>query len=765
MTKRALLTATHWGAYRIEAKQGRVTALHAFEEDSDPSPIGQGIIDALDAPTRIGAPMVRQSWLDNGPGTAGERRGEDPFVEIGWDEANRLVADELNRVRRDHGNQAIYAGSYGWASAGRFHHAQSQLKRFLNCIGGFTESKDTYSYAAAEVLVPHILGTFRGHLETMTSWESIAADCELLVAFGGMPLKNGQVSPGGSGAHIQKRGLLSARGAGTEFVNVSPLRSDVPDVVGAQWLALRPNTDVAFMLALAYVLVSEDLHDQAFLDRYTVGFDRFADYVMGVSDGVAKSPDWAAGICALPAEAFRTLARKMAACRTMISVALSLTRQDHGEHPFWAAITLAAMLGQIGLPGTGFGFGYCTMNHMGLNRQRLSFAALPQGTNPRAEFIPVARITDMLENPGGRFDYNGRRYEYPDIRLIWWAGGNPFHHHQDLNRLRRAWAGPETIIVNDWCWTASARHADIVLPCTTPLERSDIALTPKDPYQLVMDQAIAPVGQAQNDHDIFRAIAAEMGVEEAFTGARSAEEWQRWIWEVSRRNIAKQGGELPVWEDFRAGGWVKIPAPQEPTIMLADFRRDPDANPLATPSGRIEIFSETIAGFGYDDCPGHPAWLEPAEWLGNAGNSELHLISNQPHNKLHSQLDQGSVSRAHRPQGVEPVYLAPQDAAERGLTEGQIVRLHNERGACLAELRLSDALRRGVAQMATGAWFDPHEGMCLHGNPNVLTLDKGTSRLAQGPAALTCLVKIDKVTETFPDPRAFMPPPTVPRRG
>ena len=764
-TKRALLTATHWGTYRIEAKEGRVTALHAFKEDPDPSPIGQGIVDALDAPTRIGAPMVRQSWLDNGPGTAGERRGADPFVEIGWDEANRLVADELNRVRRDHGNQAIYAGSYGWASAGRFHHAQSQLKRFLNCIGGFTGSKDTYSYAAAEVLVPHVLGTFRGHLETMTSWESIAADCELFVAFGGMPLKNGQISPGGSGAHIQKGGLLSARGAGVGFVNVSPLRSDMPDGVGAQWLAIRPNTDVAFMLALAHVLVSEDLHDQAFLDRYTIGFDRFADYVMGVSDGVAKSPDWAAGICALPAEAIRTLARQMAARRTMIAVALSLTRQDHGEQPFWAAIALAAMLGQIGLPGTGVGFGYSAMNHMGLNRQRLSFAALPQGTNLRAEFIPVARITDMLENPGGRFDYNGRRYKYPDIRLIWWAGGNPFHHHQDLNRLRRAWARPETIIVNDWCWTASARHADIVLPCTTPLERSDIALTPKDPYQVVMDQAIAPVGQARNDHDIFRAIAAEMGVEEAFTGRRSPEEWQRWMWEVSRQKIAKQGGDLPEWEDFKARGWFKVPVPREPTIMLADFRRDPDANPLATPSGRIEIFSETIAGFGYEDCPGHPAWLEPAEWLGNAGDGDLHLISNQPHNKLHSQLDQGSVSRAHRPKGVEPVYLAPQDAAERGLTEGQIVRLHNERGACLAELRLSDALRRGVAQMATGAWFDPHEGMCLHGNPNVLTLDKGTSRLAQGPVALTCLVKIDKVTETFPDPRAFMPPPTMPRRG
>ena len=743
MSDRDLLTSTHWGTYRVDVSDGRVQRLRDFEEDPDPSPIGAGIVDVLDGPTRITAPMVRKSWLEKGPGTAGENRGAEPFVEVSWETANRLVAAELNRVRKTHGNRAIYAGSYGWASAGRFHHAQSQLKRFLNCIGGYTGSKNTYSFAAAEVLIPRVLGTFRGHLDETTSWESIAADCELFVAFGGIPLKNGQISQGGLGAHVQKSGLRAAHEAGVDFVNISPLRTDLMTETDAQWLAIRPSTDTALMLGLAHVLLVEGLHDLKFLDRYTTGFDQFASYLTGASDGVAKSPEWAAEICEIPANLIRNLARRMAQKRTKISVAWALTRQDHGEQPFWAAIALASMLGQIGLPGTGLGFGYSAMNNSGLNRRKINWAAFPQGQNPVADFIPVARLSDMLENPGGRFDYDGASYVYPDIRLVWWAGGNPFHHHQDLNRMRRAWARPETIIANEWCWNALARHADIVLPCTTSLERSDIALTPKDPFQVVMDQAVAPIGQARDDHEILRCIAAEMGVESAFTEDRSPEDWQRWIWDISRQQAARNDVTLPDWETFQTAGWIKVPTPDKPTIMLEAFRADPDANPLETPSGKIEIFSETIAGFGYEDCPGHPVWLEPAEWLGGAEAQELHMISNQPRNKLHSQLDHGAVSRADRPKGVEPVTMNPADASARGFCAGQILRLHNTRGACLAELRISEAIRPGVIQIATGAWLNTDGGLCHQGNPNMLTLDKGTSKLAQGPIAHSCLVKVD----------------------
>jgi biotin/methionine sulfoxide reductase len=501
------------------------------------------------------------------------------------------------------------------------------------------------------------------------------------------------------------------------------------------------------------------------LDRYCVGFDKFADYLTGAKDGIPKTAEWASRMTDLPADAIRTLARRMARSRTMISVAWALTRQDHGEQPFWAAITLAAMLGQIGLPGTGVGFGYSAMNNVGLNRRKIDYASFPQGQNPVKDFIPVARITDLLENPGGRFDYDGQSYEYPDIRLVWWAGGNPFHHHQDLNRLRKAWGKPDTVIVNDWCWNSVAKHADIVLPCTTTLERSDLALTPKDPYQVVMDRAIAPVAQARDDHEIMRGIAAEMDVEAAFTEGRSPEEWQRWMYDISRQQAAKSEVVLPDWNTFQSLGWFKVPAPETPTVMMADFRRDPVSHPLSTPSGKIEIFSDTIASFEYADCPGHPTWFEPVEWLGQADENQLHMISNQPKNKLHSQMDHGPVSREGRPKDREPVMMHPHDAATRLLSDGQLVRIYNARGACFAALQISDAIRPGVIQIATGAWFDPEGETCRHGNPNALTLDKGTSRLAQGPIAHSCLVSIEAAESDISPVKAFKPPDIARKAG
>ncbi len=185
------LTSAHWGVYEFAVKNGKITEMKPFSEDPDPSPIGPSIVDLLDDPMRITAPAVRESWLNDGPGSAPEKRGSDPFVRVGWDEAEKLVAAELDRVRTTYGNQAIYAGSYGWASAGRFHHAQSQVHRFLNCLGGYTKSKNTYSYAAAEVIIPHVLGgNLMEILTRQTSWQSIYNNTKLMVAFGGLPAFN-----------------------------------------------------------------------------------------------------------------------------------------------------------------------------------------------------------------------------------------------------------------------------------------------------------------------------------------------------------------------------------------------------------------------------------------------------------------------------------------------------------------------------------------------------------------------------------------------
>ena len=751
------LTSTHWGTYRAKVKNGKVEELIGWEFDKDPSPIGPGILDVQDGPTRIDAPMVRKSWLENGPGSHNELRGSDPFVEVSWEKAETLVADELNRVKSTYGNASIFGGSYGWASAGRFHHAQSQLHRFLNCIGGYTRSKFTYSFAAAEAMVPHILGSYRAYLDTCTSWDLIKKNTELFICFGGIPIKNGQISQGGTGQHYQKENILDAARSGIEFINISPLKSDLIDGAKGEWIKARPNTDTALMLGLAYTLHSEGLSDKKFLKKYTEGFEKFLPYLLGTDDGIVKNAEWAAEICNIPSSKIKELARKISSKRTMISVSWSLTRQDHGEQPFWMAIMLASMVGQIGLPGGGFGFGYSATNYIGGQFTVLPGAAFPQTKNEIDNFIPVARISDLLLHPGERFDFDGQSYEYPNTKIVYWAGGNPFHHHQDINRLIKAWEKPDTIISNEWCWNTLAKRSDIVLPCTTPLERYDIMMTPRDPYVVSMSKLVEPYGKAKNDFEIFAGIAKKMGVEEKFTEGRNQEEWQKWIYKETSERAAAANIKIPSYEKFREDKWFKISDPSEPTLMLKDFRENPIKNALTTPSGKIEIFSKTVAEFGYDDCPGHPVWIEPCEWLGQKNKKfNIHLISNQPKNKLHSQMDHGNYSKSFKINDREPVEINPIDAEDRGLKNGDIVKLFNDRGACLAGIKIEEKVMQGVAQISTGAWYDPQNpleygSICKHGNPNILTRDKGTSKLGQGPIAHSCLIEMEKYNEKPPE--------------
>jgi biotin/methionine sulfoxide reductase len=352
----------------------------------------------------------------------------------------------------------------------------------------------------------------------------------------------------------------------------------------------------------------------------------------------------------------------------------------------------------------------------------------------------------MLLNPGQPYDFNGRRQPYPDIRLVYWAGGNPFHHHQDLNRLHKAWAGPETIIVHEPWWTATAKRADIVFPATTPFEREDIGRANLDDYLFFMPQMIPPVGEARNDYDIFAGLAKRLGAGEAFTEGRDVEGWLRFLYAGFRTACDRAGVEVPDFDALRERNWMRLPLQDEmdQPSFLSVFRGDPDAHPLSTPSGLIEIFSETVDGFGYADCPGHPVWLPPSEWLGAATvDAPLHLVSPQPGDKLHSQME---AALADVPDArPERLVLHPEDAAARGIEAGDLVRVHNARGACFARALLSDDILRGVVALPTGAWYgDPGEKTDPHGNPNVLTLDVGTSRLGQGCSAHTALVQVSR---------------------
>ena len=762
----AVPTGAHWGIYDVLVADGRVVGARPWEEDPDPAPLNAALPELVDHPTRIARPMVRAGYHNAGPRSDTAGRGAEPFVPVSWERALELVAGELQRVKRAHGNEAIYAGSYGWASSGKIHHPRTLVRRLLNLCGGATDHVGNYSCGAALVVVPHILGTAAPVGIQATEWRNIAAHTGLVVSFGGMAPKNLQIAFGGPGPH-RARGWIERLGeAGIEAVSISPLRDDTVAALGARWLPVRPNSDTALMLGLAHTLVAEDLHDRAFLERYCVGFERFRAYLDGTSDGAAKDADWAAARSDIAADEIRALARRMATTRTMITLSYSLQRADRGEQPIWMGITLACMLGQIGLPGGGFGIGYGAMGSIGSEKIAAGPRGLPVGKDPTGSFIPVARIADMLLDPGGEYAFNGKQRIYPDIRMVWWAGGNPFHHHQDLNRLLRAWRKPETIVVQDPFWTPAARHADIVLPAATALERNDIGAGTRDSTIYAMRRAVEPVGEARSDYDIVTALAERLGLAEEFTGGKDELGWIREAYDGFAARMAREGAGLPPFEEFWRDGRVRVQEPEDDFVLFADFRADPEASPLRTPSGRIEIFSETVAGFGYDDCPGHPVWIEPREWLGAplAARFPLHLVSNQPATRLHSQLDPSSVSASGKVAGREAATVHPDDAGPRGIADGDVVRIHNDRGQCLAGARVSEAVRPGVVVLPTGAWYDPAEPGAIgtldrHGNPNLLTHDRGTSRLAQATAAHSALVEIERWDGPAPPVAVHAPPP------
>ncbi|MBI4190539.1 MAG: molybdopterin-dependent oxidoreductase [Betaproteobacteria bacterium] len=492
----------------------------------------------------------------------------------------------------------------------------------------------------------------------------------------------------------------------------------------------------------------------------------FVSYLLGKSDGCPKNPEWAAEITGIAAAEISELARRMAGKKTLITVSHSLQRAEHGEQPVWMGLVLAAMLGTIGVPGAGYGYSLGTMGNIGKRAPVVPVPSLPQGRNAVSTYIPVARIADMLLNPGTEYDFNGQRLTYPDIRLIYWAGGNPFHHHQDLNRLHKAFSRPDTIIVHDPYWTATVLHADIVFPSTVTLERDDISGSSEDSYLSPMHHVIEPYAQARDDYEIFAEIADRLGLRREYTEGLTSAEWIRKLYDQLRTQLAAKGYTAPPFEEFWSAGELELPTHDGFAEWLQRFREEPSSAPLKTPSEKIEICSETIAGFNYADCGGHPKWMEPIEWLGSSLTDRfpLQLIANQPAGRLHSQLDFAAYSMETKVDGREIMRIHPAEASKRDIRDGDLVKVFNERGGFLAVARLTTDQHPGVVQVPTGAWYDPvdlrgePEGLCVHGNVNTVTRNIGTSRLAQGCTGQLCLVQVERFRGHPPRGRGYGPP-------
>lgn len=772
-----VLTGSHWGAFRAKVEGGRVVGYTPWEKDLFPSAQLKGVIDSIYSPTRIRYPMVRRAYLEKGPGTNPAGRGSGDFVRVSWDQALDLVAKELQRVEKAYGPAATFAGSYGWKSPGKLHNCQNLLRRMMNLKGGFVNTSGDYSTAASQVIMPHVVGTLEVY-EQQTVWPVVVEKSDLVVFWGANPMLTNQIA-WSVADHDGYAGLKALKDAGKKVICIDPEKTETCTYLKAEWLAPKPQTDVAMMLGIAHTLVAEKLHDTKFLATYTAGFDKFLPYLMGETDKTPKTAEWAAAICGIPADTLKDLARRFAKGRTLLASGWSMQRQHHGEQAHWMLVTLAAMLGQIGLPGGGFGLSYHYANGgapsadspvvPGITDGAKAVAGAAWLTSAGAATIPVARVVDMLLNPGKPFDFNGKTANYPDVKLAYWVGGNPFAHHQDRNRMVKAFQKLETFIVQDFQWTATARHADIVLPATTSYERNDIEHVGDYSMRaiLAMKQVVAPMYEARNDFDIFAAIAKRLGKEKEFTEGKTEMDWIRSMYESAVTQAKAKKIDMPAFDAFWNGTGViefAIPASAKSFVRYAKFREDPLLNPLGTPSGKIEIYSRNIEKMAYADCPPHPTWMEPVERAGSPKTKfPLHIATSHPKGRLHSQLC-GTVMRdTYAVAGREPCVINTADAKARGIRSGDVVRVFNDRGQILAGAVVTDAIRPGVVRVSEGGWYDPAEpgkpgSLCRYGDVNALTVDMGTSKLAQGNCGHTAVGDVEKYKGAAPKTAVFLTP-------
>ncbi|EOB6259248.1 trimethylamine-N-oxide reductase TorA [Vibrio fluvialis] len=772
------VSGSHWGAFRAQIYGGKVQAIKPLETDKHPTDMLNGIKGIIYSPSRVRYPMVRLDWLKKHKYSA-ETRGNNRFIRVTWDEAIDLFYRELERVQKQYGPWALHAGQTGWNQTGAFHNCTAMMQRAVGMHGNYITKVGDYSTGAGQTIMPYVLGSTEVYAQG-TSWTEILKHSDNIILWANDPVKNLQV--GWNCETHQSFGYLDqlkekiAKGE-VNVVSVDPVKNKTQRFLQNDHLYINPQTDVAFMLAVAHVLYTEDLYDKKFISTYCLGFDDFIQYVLGnTKDKIERTPEWAAKICGVTPESIRDFARMLVKGRTQLLFGWCIQRQEHGEQPYWMGAVLAAMIGQIGLPGGGISYGH---HYSGIGVPSTGFAGpggfprnLDQGAKPKwdnndfngySRTIPVARWIDAILEPGKKINHNGNTVTLPGFKMMVISGNNPWHHHQDRNKMKRAFQKLETVVTIDFNWTATCRFSDIVLPACTQWERNDI-----DSYGsysgkglIAMHRLVDPMFQSRTDFEIMTELTRRFGRHEEFTRGMDEMEWVRSLYNDCKK--ANEGKfEMPEFDEFWEQSVLEF-GEGKPWVRHADFRKDPEINALGTPSGFIEITSRKIGRYGYEHCQEHPMWFEKTERSHGGPGSDKYpfwLQSCHPDKRLHSQMCESEAFRAtYAVQGREPVYINPMDAKAKGIKEGDLVRVFNGRGQLLAGAVLSDSYPRGVIRIEEGAWYGPlseKEGaICTYGDPNTLTLDLGTSELAQATSANTCIVDFEKFTGKVPPVTSF----------
>ncbi len=669
------------------------------------------------APERLLYPMKRV-----GP------RGEGKFEKVSWDEALDTVSSELKRVRDTYGPSAIYYLDGSGSGATVLHH-QRAVGRLLNLLGGYTPR---WGGASAEGAVFANRATF-GTLVTGHNRDD-HLNSKLIILWGWNPMETIQST-------LTSYYLIQAKEKGIKFVCVDPRFTDTCALLADQWIPIRPGTDTAMLVAMAYVIIKEDLHDKKFLDRYTVGFDKFKEHVLGVEDGVPKTPEWAESITGVSAGVIRNLAVEYATQKPAALIpSYSPGRSAYGEQYHRATATLAAMTGNIGIHGG---------NPAGFERAPVVVMVgptIPEGANPVVAKYPYVKDSLMREipRPGTIHQQKswdailrGRKGGYSaDIKLLYVAFSNALNSQSNTNKGVEALKRLEFIVVQDIVMTSTAKFADILLPANSNVERNDIARPwTSGTYYIYYNKVIDSLGESKSDFEICCELAKRLGIKDY--SDKSEDEWLREIVRTSE-DLSK---DIPDYDEFKARGYHKMKY-DEPVIAFKKQIEDPENNPFPTPSGKIEIFSQRLADMNDPQIPPIPKYLEPWEGFNDplATKYPLQLITTHFRGRAHSVFDNVPWLRETQAQAI---WISTADADARHIRNGDVVRVFNNRGVMVISVKVTERIMPGVVAIPEGAWYDPDpQGVDRGGCVNVLTEDE----YSPGGAFCgnTCLVQVEK---------------------
>jgi biotin/methionine sulfoxide reductase len=341
----------------VETDGERVYRSRGALETDHQNSLQSAVPDQVHSKARVAFPMARKGFLAS-PDKPQGVRGKDDYVRISWDDALTLIHRQHKRIRENYGPAAVFAGSYGWRSNGVLHKASTLLQRYMSLAGGYTGHSGDYSTGAAQVIMPYVVGSNEVY-QQQTSWPLLLENSDVVVLWSANPLNTLKIAWNASDEQGVKY-FEQLKNSGKTIIAIDPMRSETVGFFGAraEWIAPHMGTDVALMLGIAHTLVVRGRHDTAFLARCTYGYDKFEAYLLGKTDSLPKSAAWAAGICGIPADTIEKLADLFSHKRTMLMAGWGMQRQQYGEQKHWMLVTLAAMLGQIGTPGGGFGLSY-----------------------------------------------------------------------------------------------------------------------------------------------------------------------------------------------------------------------------------------------------------------------------------------------------------------------------------------------------------------------------------------------------------------------